>query len=63
MTDITQTEFMETIGQMDVMPKVDESTLRDRFHVSYWKLRNRVVVGKSISDSWGIKPTVYFSYD
>ena len=61
MTKITKAAFMAKIGILDVMPKVDVNTLRDRFHVSYWELRNRCVVGRTISDSWGIKPTVYFA--
>ena len=47
---------------MDVMPRVDESTLKGRFFVSYWELRNREIIGKTISDSWGIEDGEYFLY-
>jgi hypothetical protein len=61
MRQVTQAEFFAVIGPQDVHPRVDATTLRERHHVSMWEGRHtRQVVGKSISDSYGVEPTQFF---
>lgn len=63
MTRVTQEEFFAEVGQRDINPRVDVSTLKNRHHVSDWEDRERVRVGRSVSDAWGIEPTQFFLAD
>lgn len=61
MRQVTYDEFFKVVNPLDVMPSVDESTLRDRVHVSHWKIQStRELVGTIKSDSWGIDKSEYF---
>ena len=60
MQKVTKNEFYNKMGPQNVHPRPDESTFKGRFFTSHWELKNRQVVGKSVSDSWGIKPTDYY---
>lgn len=60
MRQVSEREFFATIGPQDVHPRVDVSTLKDRYHVSRWEVQHaRRLVGMSKSDSWGVEPTVF----
>lgn len=59
METVTMEEFFAAVGPRDVHPKVDVSTLKSRHHLSRWETRQRVLVGTSLTDSWGIEGAVY----
>ena len=56
----TKTEFFRRVKQLDINPQVDESTLKSRWHTSIWKTRNGTILGKTVSDSWGIEGTQFW---
>ena len=59
-TEITKTEFFATVGVLNVYPRVDVASLKTRFFTSCWVTINRTVLGKTITDSWGVEPTRFF---
>ena len=58
--EVTKGEFFDAMGSMDVHPKINAGTLRDRLHTSMWETRTRSIIGKTINDSWAIEPTRFF---
>lgn len=71
--EVSKEEFYAGVGQLDVHPYPDVNRVRgDRYHTSYWKLlrtpqmfdgRMRApgtVIGRSVSDGWGVEPGQYF---
>ena len=61
MKQISKPDFFKTVGVLDVTPRVDVSTLQQRFHVSQWELRDRTTVGKTVQDSWGVEATEFWT--
>ena len=59
MTTATKTEFFDVLGPLDVNPRVDQSSLKTRFHVCRWETCQYALIGTSVTDSWSIKPTIY----
>lgn len=61
MIEVTKDVFFKTVGPLDVHPRVDVATLKERKHVSNWEMNHtRKRVGRSIPDSHGIDPTLFF---
>jgi hypothetical protein len=60
MIEVTKEEFFARVGPMDVNPRVDVPTLKGRHHTSWWETPQRVLVGKSTADGWGIDPTQFW---
>lgn len=61
MKPVTQAEFFAVINPLDVHPRVDVGSLKDRWHSSQWEIQStRRVVGMSKSDSWASQPTEYY---
>ena len=60
MTRISKSDFFEKIGPRNVTPRVDQSSLPQRYHVSLWETRTRIVMAKTVTDSWGVKPTEFW---
>lgn len=60
MKQVSKEQFFAKVGPLDVNPRVDVTTLRNRHHVSNWEDRSRVQIGRSVSDSWGIEATQFF---
>ena len=57
---VDKDRFFAVVGPLDVCPKVDQQSLKGRFHVSRWETRySRTMIGETTSDSWGIVPTTY----
>lgn len=60
MRSVSRDEFFATVGSLDVHPRVDVSTLKDRWHESDWETPQRQRLGRTRSDSWGVEPTRYW---
>lgn len=61
MRKVTKEEFFATVGPLNVHPRVDMASLKTREHASTWEdLNTRRVVGRTVSDSWGIEPIQCF---
>lgn len=60
MIEVTKNEFFAVIGKRDVMPRVDQSTLKGRHHTSDWETPRRDRIGKSVSDSYGSEPSRFY---
>jgi hypothetical protein len=61
MRHVSKEEFFAAIGPLDVNPRVEMSTLKDRLHVSQWEMQNtRQHIGTSVSDSWGVNATQFY---
>ena len=57
---VSQSEFFAVMNPLDVHPRVDVTTLRDRIHVSRWELPTREIIGISKTDSHGTGNDEYF---
>ena len=58
---VSEEEFYKIIGPLDVNPRVDVSTLRERIHVSNWEMAHtRRVIGVTKTDSYGINETEFY---
>lgn len=55
----TEAEFFARMNPLNVHPRVDVSTLRGRFHTSYWETPDRRRLGVSVSDSHSVELTRY----
>ncbi len=62
MKEISRTEFFATVGSLNVHPRPDISTFNGRYFASEWELldNSRRIVGRSVSDSWGVGPTKFY---
>lgn len=58
--EVSKDDFFAKVGPMDVNPRVDGATLKGRFYTSHWETPGRHVVGRSVSDGWGIEETQFF---
>lgn len=62
MTQVSSQEFFTKIGPLNVHPRPDVRTFKDRWHTSEWKMRDNTwrVIGRSESDSWGLEETRFY---
>ena len=59
--EVPRDVFFAAIGPLNVHPRVDIASLKERYHVSIWEIQGtRERVGKSISDSHGSGFREYF---
>ena len=57
--EVSKERFFSVVGGLDVMPRVIEATLREKWHISEWELqKTREVIGKTASAT--CEPTRFF---
>lgn len=60
MKQVSKGEFYAFVASRDLMPKVDENSLKGRYAVSHWEDRGRNRLGVSKSDMHAVDPTEYW---
>jgi len=62
MKQVSKEDFFHVINPLNVHPRVDVSSLRQRHHVSIWKMLDGTnkVIGRTESDGWGIDETKFY---
>jgi hypothetical protein len=62
MRQVTEEEFFRVIGPLNVHPRVDKPSLKQRHHVSTWEMLDgtRRVIGRAESDSHGVEKTKFY---
>lgn len=59
MREVSEREFFDKVGPLDVHPRVDMNSLKTSVHVSMWEIQTtRQVVG--LSESATNKPTKFY---
>ena len=58
MNSTRKSDFFNKVGPLDITPRI--ATVTHRFIVSHWETRNRTIVGKTETDSWGVAPTQFW---
>lgn len=60
MKQVSKDEFYAFVAARDLMPKVDENSLKRRYAVSHWEDRGRNRLGVSKSDMHAVDPTEFW---